>query len=64
MIMVDGKLLSSSGPGPGRVQVRFRSGGSGGSGGSDLDLSNTIFLVFTNTPFGFTQYTTQKLKVI
>ena len=40
-------LLSRSGPGPGRVKVRFRSGG---SGGSDLDLSYTLFLVFTHHP--------------
>ena len=44
-------LLSSSGPGPGWVKVRWR------SGGSDLDLSYTIFLVLpidssSHTNFG------------
>ena len=38
-------FLSSSGPG--QVKVRCRSGG---SGGSDLDLSYTLFLVFTHHP--------------
>ena len=45
-------LLSSSGPGPGQVLVRSR------SERSEIDLSLTIFLVFTHNPphklyFGF-----------
>ena len=37
------RILSSPGPGPGQVQVRW------GSGRSKIDLSHTLFLVFTTT---------------
>ena len=57
-------LLSSSGPGPGQVKVRWRSGegqegqiqakySSKNSKLKDLDLSSTLFLVFTNFFLGF-----------